>query len=228
VGEALVEQLVDGGLVQDAADLYALSPEALAGLEHMGEKSAANIARELAESRRRPLHRFLFGLGIRYVGATAARLLARALGSLERVRRASAGELAAIHGIGEVTAESVSHYFSRPETGRLLEKFQAAGLQPAPEARQAPSRDEETASNAEPSTREAVEGKSFVLTGTLEGWTREEARAAIEERGGRISSSVSRKTDYLVAGAEPGSKLDKARALGVRVLDESAFRKLLA
>lgn len=212
IGESLAEQLVDSGRVHDAADLYSLTADALVDLDRMGETSAANLIAAIDASRTRPLHRFLFALGIRHVGATAARLLARAFGTLDRVRDASADELAAVHGIGEVTAASLRRYFDRAETARLLDRFAAASVRP--EAEEAP-----------PET--SLAGRSFVLTGTLSAWTREEARGLIERRGGRVSSSVSRKTDFVLAGRDPGSKLDQAVKLGLTVLDEEGFRRLL-
>jgi DNA ligase (NAD+) len=214
IGEMLVEQLVDRGLVRDPSDLFRLTKETLAGLERMGEKSAANVLAGLAERTHPPLARFLFALGIRHVGTGAARILARALGSLERLRETSEEELAKIHGIGPEIARSVRHYFERPETGALLNSFQKVGVWPQSEA---PHEEE----------RGPLAGKTFVLTGTLERWTREEAAAEIEARGGAVSSSVSKKTDYLVAGENAGSKLDKANKLGIPVLDESGLMKLL-
>jgi DNA ligase (NAD+) len=223
MGESLVDQLVDGGLIEDAAGLFTLDAARLAGLERMGEKSAENLLRSIAEARQRPLHRFLFGLGIRHVGATAARLLARAFGTLDALRAATAAQIAAVHGMGDITAEEVARYFGRTETAHLLSRFAKAGVAPEPEPAAATA--VETPDGAG-GTQFA--GKTFVLTGTLEGWSREEARDAIEARGGRVSSSVSKKTSFVVAGAEPGSKLDRARELGVTVLDEAAFRALLA
>ncbi len=214
IGESLVDQLVDGGFVESTADLYTLEAGPLARLERMGPKSADNVLKALDESRGRPLERFLFGLGIRHVGATAARLLIRAFPSLDQLRSASLEDLASVHGIGMTTAESLHRYFRRPETERLLDAFRQLGVSPSPPA----------AASAGP---RPLEGRSFVLTGAMEGWTREEARETIESLGGRVSGSVSRGTDFVVAGESPGSKLEKARSLGVRVLDEAAFRRLL-
>ncbi len=238
-GEAIVDQLVDGGLVEDAADLYGLSEDTLAGLERMGEKSARNLRESLDASRRPPLPRFLFALGIRHVGATAARILARACDGLQGIRGSGAGELAAIHGIGEVTAESMVRYFARAETERLLEKFRGHGVWPAESGSPAPRNarlEPDGASESQTGTaggasarpsEPSLSGLVFVLTGTLSGFTREEARAVIEDRGGRVSASVSRKTTYVVAGDSPGSKIETARALGVTVLDEAGFRRLI-
>lgn len=214
VGEMLVEQLVDRGLVRDPSDLFRLSKETLAGLERMGEKSAANVLEGLAERAHPPLARFLFALGIRHVGTGAARVLAQALGGIDRIREASEEELAEIHGIGPEIARSVRHYFERPETRALLSAFEEVGVVPQSET---PRKE----------VRGPLTGKTFVLTGTLERWTRDEAAAEIEARGGSVSSAVSKKTDYLVAGESAGSKLDKANKLGVTVLDEPGFITLL-
>lgn len=222
VGEALVDQLVDGGWAADAADLYGLPAETLSDLERMGRKSAENLVAALDESKERPLHRFLFALGVRHVGSTAARLIARRFLTLEQTREAEAEAIAAIHGIGEVTARSVAQYFSRAETAELLSRFHARGVHPAPET--APPA---AAAGSGPEPSSPLEGRTFVLTGTLSRWSREEAKSAIEEGGGKVVGSVSRKTDYVVAGDEPGSKLDKARELGVPVLDEDGLAQLL-
>lgn len=214
IGEALVDRLVDGGLVDNAADLYSLDPDTLAALERMGRKSAGSVLRALDDGRARPLERFLFGLGIRHVGATAARLLVHAFPDLELLRNASREELASVHGIGMTTAESVHRYFRRPETAGLLEAFRRLGVNPSPPA-------------AVAGEDMPLAGKTFVLTGAMEGWTRGEAKGAIEALGGKVTASVSSRTDYLVAGDSPGSKLEKARSLGVKILDEAAFRHLL-
>jgi DNA ligase (NAD+) len=216
-GEALVDQLVDGGLVSDAPDLYRLSLETVSGLDRMGEKSGRNLLAALEASRTPPLPRFLLALGVRHVGATAARLLARSLGSLEAVAQASIEELSAVHGIGEITAQSVARYFGRPQTAQLLARFAEAGVRPQTE-----TVEEEAEGASAP-----LAGMTFVLTGKLTHRTREEAKAAIEARGGKVTASVSKQTSYVVAGDSPGSKLEKARALGVEVLDEAGFSALL-
>jgi DNA ligase (NAD+) len=199
--------------VRDPTDLFGLDEATLAGLERMGTKSAANVRAGLEARRHPPLARFLFALGIRHVGTGAAQLLARAFGSLDRLRSASEEELAEIHGIGPEIARSVARYFARPETGELLARFAEAGIVPQSETPAV-------------GPRGPLAGKTFVLTGTLERWTRDEAAAEIEARGGKVSSSVSKKTHYMVAGESAGSKLDKAQKLGVTILDEAGLADL--
>jgi DNA ligase (NAD+) len=214
LGEALTDQLVDRGLVRDEADLYALREGALADLERMGELSARNLVAAIDAARRRPPARLLFALGIRHVGAHAARVLARAYPSLDALARAPEEALAALDGVGPTIAASVRRYFARPETSRLLARLRQAGVR----------------IEGEPATPAGgpLAGLSFVLTGTLPGMTRDEARELIEARGGRVVGSVSRRTDYVVAGEQAGAKLDRARELGVAVLDEKGLRDLLA
>ncbi|MEO6462639.1 MAG: NAD-dependent DNA ligase LigA, partial [Candidatus Eisenbacteria bacterium] len=216
LGEAVVEQLVAGGTVADPADLYDLATDTLAGLERMGRKSAANLVAGLASSKDRPLDRFLFALGIRHVGTTTARALARAFGALDRLAAASVEELRAVPDVGPVVAESVHRWFHDEHGLDLLARLARAGVVPAPV--EAPAGGE-TAPWA---------GLTFVLTGTLARRTRIEAGAAIEALGGAIAGSVSKKTQFVVAGEEAGSKLDKAKDLGVPVLDEAAFEAALA
>lgn len=212
LGPARIDQLVTAGLVRDVVDLYALTVEQLAPLERMGAKSAENLVASIDASRDRPLSRLIFALGIRFVGERAASILASHFGRMDALARASAGELASLPEIGEKIAESVATYFAQPETQRLLARLRNVGLRmdepggPAPDG--------------------PLAGRSFVLTGTLS-MPRHQAEARITALGGRVSSSVSRKTDYVVAGADPGSKLDKARQLGVPVLDEAEFLRLL-
>jgi DNA ligase (NAD+) len=212
-GQVVVDLLVDRGLVKDPADLYRLRKEDLLALPRFAEKSAENLIQAIERSKRRPLARFLFALGIRHIGARAAQLLAQHFGSLERIAQASEEELAAIPGVGEIVARSVVQYFRRPETHDLLRRLREAGVVPQEAA--APAREGPLA------------GKTFVLTGTLPSWTREEATRLIEQAGGRVASSVSSRTDYVVAGENPGSKLEKARRLGVAVIDEAELRRLL-
>ena len=215
LGGALVDQLVERELVRDIADLYHLEQEALAQLERMGDKSAANLLRALEASKTMPLARLIFGLGIRHVGAGAAGILARAYGSLERLRAADEEALSALDEIGPVLAASVTGYFAQAETRKLLKRLAAAGVAPPEEEAAVPR-------------GTALAGRTFVLTGTLPALTRQEAREMIEAAGGRVTSSVSRKTSYVVAGEDPGSKLGKAEMLGVEVLDEAGLRELLA
>lgn len=212
LGEKLVGQLVDSGMVRSIADLYDLDAEQLAALERMGEKSAQNVVAALAASRERPFHRVLYGLGIRHVGTHAARLLAREIGSMDALRRADEEEIARVPGIGAAVAESLRHFFADEENVRLVERLGRAGLRLA----------DESAGRPKP-----LAGRKFVFTGTLDGLTREEATELVTARGGSVSSSVSSKTDYVVAGASPGSKYDRARELGVPILDEREFRALL-
>jgi DNA ligase (NAD+) len=215
LGQAVVTTLVESGLVADAADLYTLTTEELLKLERMGPKSAQNLVDAIHASKQAGLARLLFGLGIRFVGAKAAATLARHFGDMDLLRKATSDELTALDEIGPRIAESVVEYFSRSETGRLLGKLAAAGLKMTEEKRQ-------TTANL------SLAGKTFVLTGTLPTLTRSDAAALIESYGGKVSSSVSKKTDYVVAGEEAGSKLDKAQQLGITILNEAELQTLLA
>jgi DNA ligase (NAD+) len=215
LGDALVRQLVETGLVKDFADLYRLRLEDLVGLERMAEKSARNLLAQLEKSRSRELRRLLFGLGIRHVGERAAMLLARHFRSLDALAAAPVDEIVALYEIGPTVASSVHDWFRDPANRRLVERLK----------KEARLRTEEAEG---PGASRAFLGMQFVLTGTLESMTRDEAKAAIEERGGRVTSSVSKKTSAVVVGRDPGSKLEKAKALGVECLDEAAFRTRLA
>jgi DNA ligase (NAD+) len=180
----------------------------------MAEKSATNLLSQIENSKRRELRRLVFGLGIRFVGERAAGLLARRFGTLEALAAATVEEIDDIYEIGPAVAQSVHDWFADPANRRLVERLAEAGVKA------------ETPAEAALST--ALRGKQFVLTGAMEGMTRGEAKSAIEQRGGRVTSAVSKKTDYLVYGKDPGSKYEKAQELGVRCLDEPAFRDLLA
>src|SRR5262249_21861441 len=209
LGDAIVEQLVAQGWVKDVADLYGLEAAKLETLERMGEKSAENLVRAIAASRTRALDRVLFGLGIRHVGASLALTLARRFRSYEAL--AAAGRDAWLEGpdVGPQVADALERYFVDPQAQNLWARLVAGGLDPVSPA---------AAPRGAP-----WEGRSFVLTGTLTRWSRNQAAAEIAARGGKVSSAVSKKTDYVVAGSEAGSKLDKAQELGVTVLDEDAF-----
>jgi DNA ligase (NAD+) len=212
LGEAVADQLVDRGLVRDFADLYALGVDQLADLDRLAEKSATNLHTAIQESKSRGLARLLFALGIRYVGENVARILAMEFGSMAKLIGASEDALAAVHGIGPRIAGSVALFLQQEENRRLVAALDAAGVAMEERASSGPKR---------------LLGKTFVLTGTLGSMTRDEAKEAIQRLGGRVSSSVSKKTSYVVVGADPGSKADDARRLDVPVLDETEFRSLL-
>ncbi len=212
MGEAMVEQLVERDLVKDVGDLYFLTADRLSQLERMGDKSVANLLQAVEASGSRELQRLIYALGIRHVGIHAAQLLADHFHSIECLKSAAVEELTALHEVGEVMAQATRDFFQHPETEKVLAKLRKAGLRMEEKAahRQGP-----------------LQGKTFVLTGTLSGTTRIEATVAIEKRGGRVAGSVSRQTDYVVAGESPGSKGDKARALGIPILNEKQFQSLL-
>jgi DNA ligase (NAD+) len=215
LGYSLVDQLVEKKLVRDVGDLYSLTLDDIAGLDRMAKKSATNLLTQIEASKSRDLANLIYALGIRHVGDRTAGILARQLGSLDALSKATVEQLDDIHEIGLTVAESVRDWFDDEGNSELCERLRAAGLRTEVEQQASAVVDENFA------------GKQFVLTGTLPGLTRDEARALIEARGGRVTSSVSKKTDYVVAGAEAGSKLDKAQELGVNIIDEAAFRALL-
>jgi DNA ligase (NAD+) len=214
LGESLVDQLVKSGKVRDAGDLYSLTLDDITSLERMAKKSASNLLAQIEASKQRDLSNLIYGLGLRHVGDRTATTLARQFGSLEALSKASVEELDDVPEIGLTVAESVRDWFDDEGNIELCKRLEAAGVRTRLEQ------------GSEP-TSETLAGKLFVLTGALAGFTRDEARAAIESRGGRVTSSVSKKTDYVVAGEEAGSKLDKATELGVKVIDETAFKKML-
>jgi len=215
LGEKLVDQLVEAGMVERLSDLFDLDVESLAGLERMGRKSAENLVAHLARARNTTLTRFLIALGIRDVGEGVATLLADHFGDLDPLLAATREELIAIEGIGPTIAESVERFFADPRNAEEVERLRKRGVRWPRRARavrgEGPLRD-----------------KTFVLTGTLPGVTRSAAKQRITALGGKVTSSVSKKTDYVIAGEDPGSKLAKAQALGVEILDPEAFEALLA
>jgi DNA ligase (NAD+) len=216
LGGALAEQLLERKLVKDVADLYSLSLDDLASLERMAKKSASNVLAQIDESKSRDLWHLIYGLGIRHVGERTAGILARHFGALERLSKATVEELDDVHEIGLTMAQSIHDWFADSGNSELCQRLTRAGVQTELEE-QAGIED----------TNQRFSGKVFVLTGTLPGMTRDEARELIESNGGRVTGSVSKKTDYVLAGADPGSKLDKANQLGVPVIDEDNFRKML-
>ncbi len=214
LGESLVHQMVESGKLHDAGDLYSLTLEDVAGLERMAKKSASNLLAQIEASKQRELSNLIYALGLRHVGDRTASTLARHFGSLEALSKATVEELDDVPEIGSTVAQSVRDWFDDEGNLALCDRLAAAGVQTKiakPRGR----------------TDDKFAGKTFVLTGTLANFTRDEARAAIESRGGRVSSSVSKKTDYVVAGKEAGLKLDKATELGVAMINEAAFKKLL-
>lgn len=216
LGFALADQLIEKKLVRDVADVYSLTLENLVSLERMAKKSATNVLNEIEASKSRDLSNLIYGLGIRHVGERTAGILAREFGSLERLAKASVEEIDDVHEIGLTMAESIHDWFADEGNAGLCERLRAAGVR---------TELEKSATKEEPQT---LAGKILVLTGTLPTMTRDEAMALIEARGGRVTSSVSKKTDFVLAGAEAGSKLDKANQLGVKVIDEEEFQKLIS
>jgi DNA ligase (NAD+) len=212
LGEALVNQLTERGLVKNVADLYRLKKDDLLQLERMGEKSAENVLAEIAASKKLPLERVIYGLGIRFVGERTAQFLAEHFGSLDAIMNASAEELEEVNEVGPRIAESIVEFFADEHNRKLVEDLRDAKLK-------------FTGPKKEKGTKLA--GKTFVLTGTLARYTRDEAKKMIEDAGGRVSGSVSKKTDYVVAGSDAGSKLDKARELGVSVIGEEELEGLV-
>jgi DNA ligase (NAD+) len=216
LGDKLVDQMVDGGSVSNPADLYQLTVEQLTQLERMGEKSAANLHAAIERSRHTTLARLIYALGIRNVGEATARDLAQHFGSLDALLAADEDQLQAVPDVGPIVAASIAKFFAEPHNRKVLESLRTAGLNwreqaPAPKGGSG-----------------KFTGKTFVLTGALAGMTRDEARERIQAQGGRVSTSVSKKTDYVVAGADPGSKYDRAVELGIEILDEDGLKRLLS
>jgi len=214
LGESLSRQLYEAGLVKDVGDLYSLTEEKLAALERMGEKSAQNLLQSLEKSKKNPLHKLLYGLGIRLVGERAARILAAHFKKLPHLQNASLEELTLLVEIGPGIAASVREFFRQEAAAKIIAKLEKAGV----------NFFEETGKGREDNT---LQGKTFVLTGTLEGYSRQEVKELIESRGGKVLGSISKKTDFLLAGDNPGSKLDKAKSLKIAVISEGEFEKMI-
>lgn len=215
LGEKLVIQLVDVGLVHSIADVYKLTVEKLIGLDRMGRKSAENLVSAINVSKQTTLARLIYSLGIRHVGEATARDLAGHFGTLDALSQASMENLLAVNDVGPVVAESIVRFFAEAHNQEVIHALLAAGVEVEENVK------------TEASQNDAVSGKTFVLTGTLPNWKRDEAAQYIMAAGGKVSGSVSKKTDYVVAGAEAGSKLDKAQSLGVAVIDEEQLRSML-
>jgi len=212
LGDKIVGQLLDAGLIRDPADLYDITKGQLLDLERFADKSADNLIQAISHSKQPPLDRLLFALGIRHVGEYVAKILARKFGSVEKIEAASQEELTAIEGIGPTLAESIYRFFHEPHNLTILRKLERAGVRPFAEKH---------------ATSTALAGKTFVFTGSLKGFSREKAKEIVSALGAAATSSVSKKTDYVVAGEDPGSKYEKAKSLGVPILDEEGFLKLI-
>ena len=215
LGDKLVDQLVDAGIVKTLPDLYRLGLVALAALDRMAEKSAQNLLDALQQSKQTTLARFVFGLGIRHVGEATAKALVQHFGTMDAIMNASLEQLVAVDDVGPIVARSIRTFFDQPHNREVVEQLRACGVvweegPPAPQA-------------AKP-----LLGKTFVLTGTFPTLSRDQAKDLLEAAGAKVAGSVSKKTHYVVAGSDAGSKLDKAVALGITVLDEAGMQALLA
>ncbi|MBO7520335.1 MAG: NAD-dependent DNA ligase LigA, partial [Clostridia bacterium] len=212
LGPAVLEQLVNAGLISNIVDIYNLDYNAVIQLERIGVKSAENMRASIEKSKDNDLSKLITALGIRHIGAGAAKLLADKYESIDEIMRASREDLEGIDGFGSVLAESATEFFSLPDTRDMIEGLKAAGV---------------NTKSTKSALGDKFAGMTFVLTGTLPSYTRNEAAAIIESLGGKVSSSVSKKTTYVLAGEEAGSKLDKANALGVTVIDEHEFKNMI-
>ncbi|HZV58739.1 MAG TPA: helix-hairpin-helix domain-containing protein, partial [Candidatus Eremiobacteraceae bacterium] len=213
LGDKIVDQLVEKGLVKDVADMYSLKLEQISGLERMAEKSAQNLLDEIEASKKSSLARLIFALGMQFIGERTGQLLAEHFSSLEELAAASEEELVQVPEVGPKVAASIAEFFSQAANRQLIKKLHKAGVRPTTEKREIKS--------------DRLAGKSFVFTGSLANRSREEAGEIVVQHGGKVSGSVSKKTDYVVVGADPGSKHDKAKELGVTVITEAEFEKLL-
>ena len=212
VGPKIIDALMDAGLIQDYADLFTLKAEDLQNLDRFAEVSSANVVKAIDDCREVPFARFIYALGIMHVGEETARVLVQHFHNLDKIVQASEEELTAVKDIGPVVAHSISEWFKRPYHKKILKKFERAGLKIIAD---------------KGVVKGKFFGKTFVITGTLESMSREEVGAKIRSLGGKVSSSVSKDTSYLVAGSEPGSKYDQAQKLGVKILDEKEFLKII-
>ena len=212
MGDALVTQLTDRKLVKDVADIYKLTKDDLLKLERMGDKSAENVLKEIENSKKLPLERVIYGLGIRMVGERTAQFLAEHFGNMDDLMNAGEEELQQVEEVGPRIAKSIVEFFAEPKNRELVEELRGAGL---------------TLRGKKKERGTKLAGKTFVLTGTLANYSRDDAKKMIEDAGGKVTGSVSKKTDYVVAGADAGSKLDKAKELGVKVIDEKEMEKLV-
>ena len=213
MGDALVSQLTDRGMVKNVADIYRLTKEDLLSLERMGDKSAQNILDEIEASKKLPLERVIFGLGIRFVGERTAQFLAEHFGSMDELTKADQEQLEEVDEVGPRIAESIAEFFQEPKNRDLVKQLRDAGVMLSGKKKERGTK---------------LAGKTFVLTGALTRYSRDEAKKLIEDAGGRVSGSVSKKTDYVVAGEDAGSKLEKAKELGVKVIDEQTMTELIA
>jgi DNA ligase (NAD+) len=216
LGDKLVDQLVDGGLIRSLPELYTLGVAKLSALDRMADRSAANLVAALEKSRHSTLSRFLYALGIRHVGEATAKDLAAHFGALDRVMDATLEQLLEVNDVGPVVAQSIRTFFDQPHNREVVEQLRAAGVSWAEH-------------DGKPATAAAgpLAGHSVVLTGTLPTLTRDDARALLEAAGAKVAGSVSKKTRYVVAGSDAGTKLDKARELGIEIIDEAGLRALL-
>jgi DNA ligase (NAD+) len=213
LGEKIVDQLVEKGMVKDVADLYSLKVQEVAELERMAEKSAQNLIDEIQGSKKQPLARLIYALGIQFVGERTGQLLSEQFSSVEELAGATTEELENVPEVGPKVASSITEFFSEPANRNVIKRLNKAGVRPTAEKRVVKS--------------QKLAGKSFVFTGGLANRSREEAGVLVQQHGGKVSSSVSKKTDYVVVGTDPGSKYDKAKELGVAILTEAEFEKLL-
>ena len=204
--------LVDRGIIKSQADIYSLKPEDISSAERMGEKSAANLMASIEKSKKAGLSRLLFALGIRNIGQKAADALAQNFGTMDAVMTASSEDISAIDGFGDVMAKSLIEYFSLPQSKKLIEKLKEHGILMEAEKKV---------------VSDKLHGFTFVLTGTLPTMSRDEASAIIIASGGKVASSVSKKTDYVLAGEKAGSKLNKAESLGIKIIDENEFMEMV-